>query len=259
MTGGGVTGVILAAGKGARLNGGHDTPKCLVSLAGETLLARNVRLLHQAGIGDVVVVVGCAADAVRRSCPQANFVHNPIYGRTNSLYSLWLARTHLTGGMVVMNCDVLIDPQLLSDLLTAKYDDALLVDHGDEHTTYGDEEMKVRVRRGRVIDISKSMACDDADGENVGVGKFSADGARVLIQEMDALVKAGELQAWAPRAFARFAIRRPLHVVATRGLPWIEIDFPEDYVRARDVVLPQIEGAGRVCAGVNEPRIARTA
>jgi len=72
-------------------------------------------------------------------------------------------------------------------------------------------------------------------------------------------VKAGELQAWAPRAFARFAIRRPLHVVATRGLPWIEIDFPEDYVRARDVVLPQIEDAGRVCAGVNEPRIARTA
>jgi choline kinase len=258
MSGDAMTGVILAAGRGARLNGGHaDTPKCLVSLGDETLLARNVALLRNAGVDNVIVVIGCAADLVRRSCSEVTFVENDIFARTNSLYSLWLARTHLIGGFVVMNCDVLVHPQLLTDLLTARHEDALLIDYC-ESDTYGEEEMKVRVRRGCVVDISKVMAPAEADGENVGIVRFGAEGARLLIEEMDAVVAAGEFKAWAPRAFKRFAARRPLHVVGTRGLPWIEIDFPEDYRRAVDVVLPQIEAARAHAAAVDE-RIARTA
>ena len=259
-----MTGVILAAGRGARLNGGHgDAPKCLVPVGGETLLSRNIALLRNAGIDEVIVVVGCAADAVRRSAADVTFVENDIFERTNSMYSLWLARTYLTAGFVVMNCDVLVHPQLLTDLLTGRHEDALLIDYCDDGTTYGDEEMKVQVRRGRVLDISKVMAPDEADGENVGIARFGAEGARLLTEEMEALVAAGEFKAWAPRAFKGFAARRPLHVVGTRGLPWIEIDFPEDYRRAVDVVLPQIEGAeaGTVISStaVSARRIARTA
>jgi len=44
-----------------------------------------------------------------------------------------------------------------------------------------------------------------------------------------------------PRAFKAFAERRPLHAIGTRGFPWTEIDFPEDYRRAVEVVLPHIE------------------
>ena len=249
-------GVILAAGQGARLNGGHaDMPKCLVSLGGESLLARNVRMLRGAGVDDVIVVVGCAADMVRRTCPEARFVENPIFARTNSLYSLWLTREHLRDGFLVMNCDVLVHPQLVADLLGAWHEDALLVDYCDAQAEYGDEEMKVAMRRGCVTDISKVMAPPDADGENVGIAKFGREGARLLVEEMDALVAAGDLKAWVPRAFKRLAARRPLHVIGTRGLPWIEIDFPEDYRRALDVVLPRIE-AGH---GAVDERIARTA
>lgn len=255
-------GVILAAGRGARLNGGNgDMPKCLVTVGGETLLARNVRLLREAGIDDIVVVVGCAADTVRRSLPGVTFVDNPQFAQTNSMYSLWLARTLLTDGFVVMNCDVLVHPDLLADLLSAWHEDALLLAYRDDETAYGNEEMKVRVRCGRVIDISKTMSPDEADGENLGVVKFGPAGARALIAEMDALVEAGDLKAWVPRAFKEFAQRRPLHVIGTRGLPWIEIDFPEDYRRAVEVVLPEIEQdltsirARRPTA----PRIARSA
>jgi choline kinase len=254
-----MTGVILAAGQGARLNGGHvDTPKCLVTLGGETLLSRNLRLLRNAGIENVIVVVGCAADLVRRSAPDATFVENEIFARTNSLYSLWLTRAHLLDGFVVMNCDVLVHPQLLADLLGACHEDALLVDYGGVHAQYGDEEMKVKVRRGCVADISKVMSPLEADGENVGIAKFGCDGARLLVEEAEALVASGELKAWAPRAFKRFATRRPLHVIGTRGLPWTEIDFPEDYRRAIDVVLPRIDGPAARNGAIDQ-RIARTA
>jgi choline kinase len=235
-------GVILAAGRGARLNGDRsDMPKCLVTVGGETLLSRNIQLLRSAGIDDVVVVVGCAADTVRRSCADVTFVENARFAQTNSLYSLWLARQLLVDGFVVMNCDVLVHPQLLLDLLNARHDDAILLSYRDAHTTYGEEEMKVRVRCGRVVDMSKAMPPDDADGENVGVVKFSPHGAQLLIDKMDALVSAGEQKAWVPRAFAAFAAERPLYAVGTRGYPWTEIDFPEDYRRAVEVVLPDIE------------------
>jgi choline kinase len=147
----------------------------------------------------------------------------------------------LTEGFVVMNCDVLLHPQLLTDLLTARHEDALLLAYREGDTRYGDEEMKVRVRCGRVADISKTMDPEEADGENLGVVKFGAEGARFLIEEMDALVADGNHKAWVPRAFKAFAERRPLHAIGTRGFPWTEIDFPEDYRRAVEVVLPQIE------------------
>jgi len=58
---------------------------------------------------------------------------------------------------------------------------------------------------------------------------------------MDAIVAAGRRRDWAPKAFGTFAAERPLHAIGTRGYPWIEIDFPEDYQRAVREVLPAIE------------------
>jgi choline kinase len=57
---------------------------------------------------------------------------------------------------------------------------------------------------------------------------------------MAPLVENGVLRSWAPRAFLEFAKLRPLHVVGTRGFPWTEIDFPQDYQRAQEEIFPQI-------------------
>ena len=84
-----------------------------------------------------------------------------------------------------------------------------------------------------------------ADGENVGVAKFGRDGAALLVRELDRIVGADAVREWLPRAFDAFCHHRPLHVVETRGYPWIEIDFPEDYWRAQSEILPAIEQASQ--------------
>ena len=104
--------------------------------------------------------------------------------------------------------------------------------------------MKVTVRRGRVVDMRRRCRRMDADGENVGIVKFGADGARLLGACSTSGSAAGGLRDWAPRAFDDFARIRPLHAVGTRGYPWTEIDFPEDYERAVRDILPAIEGDG---------------
>ncbi|MFY9572101.1 MAG: hypothetical protein WAV20_11940, partial [Blastocatellia bacterium] len=196
-----------------------------------------------AGIDEIVAVVGFCADRVQRLCgPDIEYVENPIFFRTSSLYSLWLARHTLADGFVVLNSDVLFHPQLITDILTARYEDALLLAYKDEKTpAFGAEEMKVKVSRGRVVDISKMIDPQEADGENVGIVKFGASGAALLIRQMALLIAKGAQRAWAPRAFREFSRVRPLHAIGTRGLPWIEIDFPEDYHRAIEEVLPEIE------------------
>ncbi|HJR58559.1 MAG TPA: phosphocholine cytidylyltransferase family protein [Vicinamibacterales bacterium] len=236
--------VILAAGKGSRLNGASDeVPKCLVQLGGVSLIGRQIRVLRDAGIDDIVVVVGCQADRVRRACGHdVTYIENVRYAQTNSLYSLWMARPLLYRGFVVLNCDVLFHPALLTDLLASRHENALLLGYRDaSQPAYGDEEMKVKVHRGRVADMSKEMAPAEADGENLGIVKFGARGAAALVDIMDGLIAEGRLRDWAPRAFAVFARTHALHAVGTRGLPWIEIDFPEDFDRARHEILPAIE------------------
>jgi choline kinase len=263
-------GIILAAGRGSRLNGtAKESPKCLVELGGMTLVERQIRALERAGVANITVVVGCQADRVRRECGhRITYVENPDYAATNSMYSLWMARPLLYEGFVVLNCDVLFHPALLGDLLSARHDNALLLAYREaDQPEFGDEEMKVKVRGGRVVEMSKTMDPAEADGENLGIVKFGPGGAAALVDIMDRLIAEGRRKEWAPRAFAEFAQSHPLHAIGTRGLPWIEIDFPEDYQRAGQEVLPQIEAdaplyprlvASKAWDGRTERRVART-
>jgi len=240
-------GIILAAGKGSRLNGtAGESPKCLVEAGGMTLLERQIRALEHAGIEDITVVVGCRSDLVRQACGhRITYVENARYAQTNSMYSLWMARPLLYEGFVVLNCDVLFHPVLLDDLLSSRHENALLLAYREaDQPAFGDEEMKVKVRCGRVVGMSKTMDPAEADGENLGIVKFGPDGAAALVRIMDGLIGAGGTRDWAPRAFAEFAQTHPLHAIGTRGFPWIEIDFPADYQRAVREVLPQIEADG---------------
>ncbi len=231
--------IILAAGKGTRLNGVDLKPKCLFEVGGRTLLDRQVSALAEAEISDIVLVLGFEAERIRRHCPpNTSFVINSRFEETSSLYSLWLARDHLLDGFVVLNCDVLFHPQLLAKLISSPREDALLVDFANSEL--GEEEMKVKVSDGRVVDIRKDMDPAEADGENVGIVKFGREGAKRLIEEMDALISRGHEREWAPRAFRQFATRFPLHAISTDNYPWIEIDFPEDYRKAKDEIYPRI-------------------
>lgn len=244
--------IILAAGKGTRLDGAAVKPKCLVEVGGSTLLHRQIDSLRSLNVKKIVVVIGFGGDSIRQECSdEISFVENIQFAETSSLYSLWLAREHLTDGFVVLNSDVLFHPQMLADLLESDRDDALLISDTDA-TPLGDEEMKVKVKDELVVDISKDIDPLEADGENVGIVKFSPSGAKLLVDYMNTLIASGAVKDWAPRAFREFARRHPLHALSTRGLPWIEIDFPEDYRRAVDEVYPKIESqAGVWNAGLN--------
>lgn len=246
--------IILAAGKGKRLDTIRgDYPKCLLEVGGVSLIERQIQVLNAVGVDDITVVVGFGGEHVRERCgPEITYVENELHAETNSLYSLWLTRHLLSDGFVVLNADVLFHTQILVDLLSSEYEDALLISY-QPAGTLGDEEMKVKVQDGRVVDISKQMDPAEADGENVGIVKFGPSGASLLVEKMDELVAAGNRKAWAPRAFREFAAVRPLRAISTSGYPWIEIDFPEDYARAVGEIVPELAVNGEQFNEVRDP------
>jgi choline kinase len=231
--------VILAAGQGRRLNGsaeGH--PKCLLRVGELTLIERQIAIMHAAGVNRIAVVIGHEADAVRSTVGhQCDFIANDRYAETNSLFSLWQCRHWVTGPFVLMNCDVLAHPDIYHRVM-ATNGSALAFD-----STSGsdDEEMKVALRDGLVRGLSKTMSSEQVCGENVGILQFDAEGAERLFHEADRLVEDGRINDWAPAAVSRLAGRHSIRAVDIAGLPWTEIDFPEDLACADRDVLPCID------------------
>jgi choline kinase len=237
--------IILAAGIGARMGPlTADRPKAMLEVGGRMLIDRALDALAPFGLVDARLVVGHQHHRLRDHLrTRVRFIENTRYRDTNSLYSLWLARDALVKGALIMNSDVLVSHELVARLIEAPVEDAVLIDTG---STLGNEEMKVKTWQGFAIDFGKELSPQQAAGENVGLLKFGPQGARRLVRHLDALIGAGHLNAWAPLAFRAVAQEWPLHAITTDGLPWTEIDFPEDLDRAQRVIAPGIvDGVSR--------------
>jgi L-glutamine-phosphate cytidylyltransferase len=229
--------IILAAGQGRRLwPFTKERPKCLLDIGGKSIIEHQVDMLVSCGIERIAVVTGYMGAKVREVLGgRVEYFENSLFASTSSMYSLWLAQAAAADGFLVINSDVLFHAGILRSLLESPHADALAV---DLESVLLEEEMKVQVRHGRVAALSKQLA--DADGENVGMIKFSAEGSRVLFAKIDELLRQNHRQVMVPFAVNAIAPTYPLMVVPVQGYPWIEIDFPEDYERARHIVYPAI-------------------
>jgi choline kinase len=230
--------LILAAGSGRRLR--HDRPKCLVDLGGRTLIDHQLEALSWAGVQRVVVVAGYHADDVREALPPGMpVVINPDYADTNSLYSFWLGRDEVGEEVLVLNGDVLFHP-VIARALVRRSRSALAYDSCSGRQA---EEMKLIIRGGGLAAMSKTLAPERSCGENVGMIRLSGAATEAAFDIAGRLVAAGRTQDWVATAVNRVAREHRIDCMDVAGLPWTEIDFPDDLARAREHVLPAISPA----------------
>jgi choline kinase len=241
-----MTAIILAAGVGRRLlavSGGR--PKCLIELGGRTLLARLLANLAASGVRDAVVVTGFGADAVAESVRTPPFgirvrcLFNPRY-HEGAVLSLWTARDVLrTGPALVMDADVLCGAPLVARLVGSPHPNCFLLD--DAVVGTGEEQMLL-VRDGRVRDIVRGGAPGwERQGESVGFLKLSAEAAALLARLVEERVASGDTGIEHEQVYPALLARVEVGFERVAGLPWTEIDFREDVVRAEREVLPRLE------------------
>lgn len=241
--------VILAAGIGRRLGTGPTgQPKILLPFGGATLLARHLAILHRAGIGRVTVVVGYAAEAIRSALaahppgPAVELIHNPDFAE-GSVVSLWAARAVLRAGepIILMDGDVLYDHRLMARLLGSARPDSLLLDRDIEP---GDEPVKLCIRAGRIVDFRKRPTeAHDFHGESVGFFRFTAQTAAELADRAEAYVLSGRRTTEYEEPIRDMLMESTpdrFGFEDVTGLPWTEIDFPEDVAKAAGL-LPELQ------------------
>lgn len=245
-----VQAIILAAGVGMRLRDRRSRPKCLRVVGGATLVEHQLAILAGVGVTDVTLVVGHAEKEIRaRLGSRVRYVVNKAFEDTNSLYSFLLAAQEAQDDVIVMNCDVFFHPDLLSRLVMAD-GDALLYDSesGDE-----DEHMKVRISGGHLVEMSKVLPGYQVHGENVGVIRLSRQAVKDAAAAARQIVATGGRRAWLAAAINEVAGVHPIECLDVAGRPWVEIDFPEDLLRARTEVLPALTPALDRLAGYRHP------
>lgn len=252
--------IILAAGRGVRLqqSGEQQLPKCLLRFGGMSLLERHLRLLASVGVDEIVLALGFRRELVESALdelawrPRPAIVVNPGFELGSVLTVHAVAEAMTRGGdVLLMDADVLYDSRIASALVAGKGSvNRLLIDRDFE---VGDEPVKVCVRNGVPIELRKRLAADlefDTIGESVGFFRFDQQAARRLAALVAGYVdKDGGSQ---PHEEAiRDLIReqtQAFDICDVTGAPWIEIDFPDDVLRAERDVLPllePLEGVGR--------------
>jgi len=226
--------IILAAGRGRRLEPmGWTRPKCLLDVAGQTLLDRTLASLVPHGLTDVTLVVGYKRELVEQAVGShavtARFVVNEQYATTNTARSLWLARDAMIGGFLYFNADVLFDPEIVTRLL-AQRETALAIDTG----TCGSEEVKVITDAdGRVRRIGKELDPDTCLGEFIGVARFDASIGPDFVDRLVEHAKPDDPSShFFEAALDELLATHVVRAMPIGDLPAIEIDTPQDYQRA---------------------------
>ena len=128
--------IILAAGMGRRLGDyTHDNTKCMLEVNGVRLIDRALDSLHNIGVSRVVLVVGYKGQNVKdyvgfeyKGTPIV-YVDNPVYDKTNNIYSLYLAKDYmLEEDTLLLESDLIYEPTIIKKLLEDPSPNIALVD-----------------------------------------------------------------------------------------------------------------------------------
>ena len=249
--------IILAAGRGIRLQLPEDSqlPKCLLRFGGMTLLERHLTMLKSAGITDVVLALGFRHELVEAELDRLGWAPRPeivlnMNFELGSVLTVHTVADALTcgGDVLLMDADVLYDERILRALLTGSSPvNRLLIDRDFEA---GDEPVKLCVQGGVPVELRKQLAADlkfDTIGESVGFFRFAQGGAQRLAALVAGYIESGRAHMPHEEAVRDLIKERSqlIDVADVTGLPWIEIDFPIDVVRATREVLPQLQTISR--------------
>jgi choline kinase len=250
--------IILAAGRGIRLQLPEDSqlPKCLLRFDGMTLLERHLRMLNSAGVTDVVLALGFRHELVEAEldrlawAPRPEILLNMDFelGSVLTVHSIADALTR-GGDVLLMDADVLYDERILRALVAGSGPlNRLLIDRDFEA---GDEPVKLCMQSGVPVELRKQLAADlkfDTIGESVGFFRFAHGGARRLADLVAGYIETGRAHMPHEEAVRDLLKERSqqFDVADVTGLPWIEIDFPIDVVRATQEILPQLQPLSRV-------------
>lgn len=234
--------IILAAGMGRRLGEyTRDNTKCMLPVNGERLIDRVLGQLSQLGLSRVVIVVGYKGQNLidyighrYDDCLKIEYVNNPVYDKTNNIYSLSLAKDKLQeDDTLLIESDLIFDDSLFRMILDNPYPNLALV---DKYETWMDGTMVRIDEDNNIVNFipKKAFKYKDVDSyyKTVNIYKFSREFSQnKYVPFLDAYSKAlgnNEYYEQVLRVITLIDNAELKALPITNGAKWYEIDDVQD-------------------------------
>ena len=175
--------IILAAGMGRRLGElTKGNTKCMIEVNGVKLIDRMLLMLSELNLSRVVIVVGYEGQKLidyigtrYDDRVKIEYVNNPIFDRTNNIYSLALAKEQLQeDDTLLLESDLIFEKSLLDMLLENPYPNVALV---AKYETWMDGTMVRIDSENNILNFvpKKAFRYEDVDHyyKTVNIYKFS--------------------------------------------------------------------------------------
>ena len=225
--------IIMAAGRGSRLE--HltdDIPKSFLEVKKIKLIEYNIALLRYFNVKKIIIVTGYKNEYFEnllKDCNDIKLVYNPFYEMMNVVGSFFMGQEYLSEKQdtIYMHADTLCAPEILTDMINTNADIVLPV----HFKTCDEEAMKVKTSNDQVIEISKNIPCNEAEGEFIGIAKLSKNIIKPLKQSVKTVLKNKHYNYYFESAIQDIINKNKYSIMftSTNNYFWGEVDFLEDY------------------------------
>lgn len=245
--------IILAAGMGKRLKElTKNNTKCMVKVNGTTLIDRMLRQIEQHNLSRIIIVVGYEGKKLIEHISAQNiktpiiYVNNPIYNKTNNIYSLSLAKRYLLEeDTLLFESDLIFEDGVIDLLLEDPRDTLALV---DKYERWMDGTC-VKLGKDDSIDAfvpGKHFNFKDTSDyyKTVNIYKFSQSfSEKYYVPFLEAYEEALGLNEYYEQVLRVIAMldNPPIKAKKLSGQRWYEIDDIQDLNIAESMFTPDLD------------------
>ena len=223
--------LILNSGLGHRMGVlTSEHPKCMTEIsAQDTILSRQLRLIAEAGIQEVVMTTGYFDEILVNYCHSLNlplhytFVNNPIYDKTNYIYSIYCAKDHLRDDdIVLMHGDLVFEASVFDQVLASDVSCMTV----SSTLALPEKDFKAVIGEGRVTAVGIEFFTDAMAAQPLY--KLCRKDWNIWLDEICAFCESDVRKCYAENAFNKVSDKCLIYPLDVENALCGEIDTPED-------------------------------
>ena len=187
--------IILAAGEGSRMGKlAQNIPKPLVMVNGKSIIERQLSILKQNKILDVIIVTGSHNE--KFNFKNVVYVNDLDHKKHDTLGSLITARDYMNDEIIITYADQIFDEKIMESINNFSGDIGIAVDldweknyvNRDQHPK--SEAENVLINGNEILELRKNISeCKENEkiGECLGLMKFSRKASKVFLDKYSEL------------------------------------------------------------------------
>lgn len=215
-------------------------PKSMVHLYNdETIFERQIRLIQEAGIREVVITTGPYPEMIKEICKKECyknihfiFSHNDKYDQTNYIYSMYNAKEYLDDDIIMMHGDLVFDRTLIPSMLKNKKKDLCLI---NKFKTLPEKDFKGRITDGILREVSINIFDSNCYAFQP-LYKLSKDTIKEWLGNVTKFIDKGIVSVYAENALNEISDKLSIFPMSYTNHFIDEVDNPDDLKRVSALI-----------------------